>query len=177
MIVLVSKYCGVNWTQVFYRTGTNLVTGTTQTTPYIPTASTVWKVANIGLPTYTTSSNVLIKIVNVTDGGNNLYVDNINLGALITGVNENELVINDFAIYPNPNEGSFTVTYNIHDNEDLAINITDLLGRVVYSKVEKVQSSGSHHQQINLNFMQNGIYNVIIKTGEFVINKKMVVTK
>ncbi|MBI3518901.1 MAG: PKD domain-containing protein, partial [Bacteroidetes bacterium] len=41
LIVLVSKDCGVNWTQVFYRTGAAMTTGTTQTTPFLPTASTV----------------------------------------------------------------------------------------------------------------------------------------
>ena len=63
LIVLVSKDCGVNWTQKFYKTGTSMTTGPTQTTPYIPDTNTVWKTANINLNTYSTSNNVLIKIV------------------------------------------------------------------------------------------------------------------
>jgi len=65
LLVLLSTDCGVNFTQVFYRTQTALVTGPTQTTPFIPD-STQWKSAFILLNNYRTSTYVQLKIVNVT---------------------------------------------------------------------------------------------------------------
>lgn len=177
LIVLVSKDCGVNWTQVFYRTGTNLVTGATQTTPYVPTASTVWKIANIGLTAYTTYSNVLIKIVNVTDGGNNLYIDNVNLGALITGINENETQVENLLVYPNPSSGTFSIEYTLLESTDIAFSITDVLGRVIYSTNHKSQSKGLHHLQINSVLTENGIYTIGIRSNDHIVNRKLVISK
>ena len=176
LIVLVSKDCGVNWSQVFYRTGAAMTTGTTQTTPYIPTVSTVWKIANISLATYTTYPNVQIKIVNVTDGGNNLYVDNINLGALITSVNEIETTVNDVLIYPNPTSGNFLIEYQLTKNEEVTIEMTDVLGREVYKTIHKSQIIGQNKLEVNT-LLKSGVYNISVKTGNSTINKKIIINK
>lgn len=176
MMVLVSKDCGVTWTQVFYRTGTNLTTGPTQTTPYVPNASTVWKTANIGLASYATYSNVKIKIVNVTDGGNNLYIDNINLGSLVTGQIENEIQTNDLVLFPNPTNSNFLLSYSSLNNEDVSIFITDVLGRLVYTTEVKSQSNGDHTLEI-LSELETGIYNVEVRTKTGTRNKKLIINK
>ncbi len=176
LIVLVTKDCGVNWTQVFYKTSTAMTTGTTQTTPYIPTASTVWKIANISLATYTTYPNVQIKIVNVTDGGNNLYVDNINLGTNITGINEIENQINDVSVYPNPNNGSFYLEYNLINSESVSIEITDVLGKTVYTTADKIQVAGLHKQEINSRWLMQGVYIITIRSVNGATTKKVLIT-
>jgi len=176
LIVLVSKDCGVNWAQVFYRTGTNLVTGPTQTTPYIPDSTTVWKTANISLSTYSTYSNVKIKIVNVTDGGNNLYIDHINLGSNIIGIGEIKSQISDVIVYPNPTNGDFSIEYTVLKSTDVSIVITDVLGKEIYTSTSKLQSVGLHKQEINSE-LKNGIYNVSIKTADVLTNKKIVINK
>lgn len=176
MMVLISKDCGVSWTQVFYRTGTNLVTGPTQTTPYVPDSATVWKAATINLGTYSTYSNVMIKIVNVTDGGNNLYIDNINLGAMPIGIEENENNMNSLLVYPNPSSGSFVLRYSLSNAEDVSLVITDVLGRSVYSTGFKSLSQGENIREINSG-LETGIYNVelISRTGRR--NIKLIISK
>jgi len=153
-----------------------MITGTTQTTPYVPTASTVWKIANISLATYTTYPNVQLKIVNVTDGGNNLYIDNINLGALITSIDEANTQINDVLVYPNPANGSFLIEYALTNNDNVTIEITDILGREVYKTLNKTQIIGTNKQEINTSLV-NGVYNITIKTSNSIINKKVIVNK
>lgn len=176
LIVLVSKDCGVNWTQVFYRTGANLVTGTTQTTPYVPDSTTVWKTANISLSTYSTYSNVLIKIVNVTDGGNNLYVDHINLGSNITGIEENEISISQFEVYPNPTSGLINIQYFLKQPEDVSVKIIDMLGKIVYGNSFTNKVSGINRDFVNVE-LTNGIYNIMIQTKSEIINKKLIINK
>lgn len=176
LIVLVSKDCGVNWSQVLYRTGTNLVTGPTQTTPYVPDATTVWKTANISLSAYSTYSNVKIKIVNVTDGGNNLYIDHINLGSNITGIEESETNISQFEIYPNPSNGSINLQYFLRQPDDISVKIIDMLGKIVYENSYKNKMNGVNKDFINAEF-KNGVYNVMIQTKSGMINKKLIIKK
>lgn len=110
LIVLASKDCGVNWTQLFYRTGNTLATGPTQITPYLPDTATVWKKANISLAPYAGEQNVRIRIVNVTDGGNNLYIDNINIGLWPLDVSENVIAEDAVKIFPNPAHDQLELT-------------------------------------------------------------------
>lgn len=176
LMVLVSKDCGVTWTQVFYRTGSTMITGTTQTTPYIPDVNTTWKIANISLATYTTYPNVLIKIVNVTDGGNNLYIDNINLGSNTTNLNDNETSNHNLSVYPNPSNGHFYIEYESINSGDESIEVSDVLGRVVFESNIKVQAIGAQKIEVSTP-LQNGFYNVLLKTKQGVFIKKIVINK
>jgi PKD repeat protein len=171
LIVLVSKDCGVNWAQVFYKTGSTMTTGATLTTPYVPSISTVWKTANINLNTYITYSNVLIKIVNVTDGGNNLYIDNINLGASTTGINETTNQISDLNIFPNPAKDRITISLNNFDNnKPILVRIIDILGKEVFY-------STYTNSKISLNVVSwsKGMYTINVTQDQKVIHKKIIV--
>ena len=142
LLVLLSTDCGVNFTQVFYRTQTALVTGPTQTTPFIPD-STQWKNAYISLNNYRTSTYVQLKIVNVTDGGNNLYIDNIYVGDNITGitnVQETEFEAG-FSVYPNPSSGQITIKFPEKQDGNVRITITDISGRVLKNELVFQNSS------------------------------------
>ena len=47
-------------------------------------------------------------------------------------VDENDF--DEFAIFPNPNNGSFTVKLNSNSSEDISIEVYDIRGRIVYNK-------------------------------------------
>lgn len=80
---------------------------------------------------------------------------------------------NGMEIYPNPNQGSFSMTYRI--SEDATLKIFDLLGKQVYAKELSVAS-----QQVivkNLSLIP-GIYEVVIANNEKQFStKKMIVVK
>lgn len=175
LMALVSNNCGVTWSQVFYTTGTAMTTAPTQTTPYLPTAATVWKTANINLTAYASSTNVQIKIVNVTDGGNNLYIDNINLGANITGIDET-LANDNVSIYPNPGTGDFSlVLKEVNANGKINILLTDCLGRLVFETNDNFNSP-TYRREFNLN-LDNGFYNLTIVRGGITSTKKLIISK
>lgn len=170
--VLVSKDCGLNWNQVFYKTGDNLVTGQTQITEYIPDSSTVWKTANINLTAYATQKNVMLKIINVTDGGNCLYLDNINMGdttLVFSGIDNIDLK-NGIIVFPNPINETFTIKseMNILGSK---IFIHNLQGKLCYEQL--LQKSFENTININ-NQIQNGLYFLEIKNGTNSIIKKII---
>ncbi len=171
LLVLISNDCGVNWTQIFYRTGTAMTTGPTQTTPYIPTASTVWKTANINLATYATYQNVQIKIVNVTDGGNNLYIDNINLGINLISVEQINHE-NYMTLFPNPAKNNFTIKFPNNIGKTLQLSLIDISGRILYQNNRVINSSAENF--ILPPDLSKGIYFVSIEINGVAINKKLI---
>ncbi|MFC2110912.1 T9SS type A sorting domain-containing protein, partial [Bacteroidota bacterium] len=70
----------------------------------------------------------------------------------------NNLGIN---IYPNPNDGMFTVDINSYQKNEFEIAVYNLLGEKVYS--EQIQSfKGNHKHNINLSTLPKGIYNIVV---------------
>jgi PKD repeat protein len=176
LIVLISTDCGVNFTQLFYRTGSALVTGPTQTTPYIPDNSTVWKLANIDLTSYASFTNAIFKIVNVTDGGNNLYIDNINVGSNILGIDEKEYSGFMLNISPNPASSVTSIQYNLQKSEIVSYEIYNAIGQLVSSNQESLEESGNHEILINTEtFGSSSFYLIKIKIGDKILSKKIVV--
>ena len=80
------------------------------------------------------------------------------------GLVENTLA-NGVSVYPNPNNGSFTLGVSANVAE-LTIKITDMQGRVVYASVDKNVNAG-FVKQISLDTQSSGMYLMhIIANGE-----------
>ena len=79
----------------------------------------------------------------------------------------------NFALYPNPNNGSFTVKFDSESNSAINITVNDIRGRKISEK--NYTSNGLFSEDIQLNNVQAGIYLVTIKDGAKQIVKKVVV--
>ena len=171
LFVLVSTDCGVNYTQLFTRSGAALATGPTQTTPYIPDPSTVWKLANINLAPYITYNNVKIKIVNVTDGGNNLYIDSLHINTITTSIEENNFSGNDFSIYPNPTNDLVTIKLKNSIADKITISLTDLSGR----KIKQWNLINAQKEiQLSINDIVPGCYFINVNYENNLLTKKII---
>jgi PKD repeat protein len=164
MIVQLSTDCGATWAQIFYKNHANLVTGPTQTTPFIPDSSQ-WRDALINLSTYAAESYVLIKIMNVTDGGNFLYIDDIAIGDVDLSAEEiiNE---NNFSIYPNPSNGIFAVSFETLTARNITLLGAD--GQII----RKITTSS---QKIEFNQLAAGIYFVNVEENGVSLIKKVII--
>lgn len=160
--VLISVDCGVNYTQIFTRTGSAMATGPTQTTPYIPDSGTVWKEAKINLSAYQTSTNALIKIVNVTDGGNNLYIDDLRIDNLGTGINDNQKNQNGLNVYPNPTADKSIIKYTLQKSSRVQLTIVDVLGKVLYQEEDAMKSTGVYEHIIDFKALNCSPVNLVI---------------
>ena len=79
----------------------------------------------------------------------------------------------DFTLYPNPNNGNFTVQFNSDSTNDVNINIHDLRGRQVFAK--SYQNNGLFNQTMQLSNVQSGVYLVTVQDGARKEVKKIVV--
>jgi len=79
----------------------------------------------------------------------------------------------EFALYPNPNKGSFMVKFLSNSSNDIGINVYDISGREVYKK--SFSNTGNFSQNINLDNVQTGVYLVSIIDGTKKTMKKIII--
>lgn len=164
LIVLVSNDCGTSWTQKFYRTGNALASGPTQTTLFIPD-STQWKTASIDLNSYSSSDHVDIKIVNVTDGGNALYIDSLKLGDFDFNTLPSSVVgleVQKALLFPNPTQNQLTLKLEDANNPNISeVDVTDFVGK----KILELKNLNTPEITINTSQLSNGLYLLSVKSG------------
>ena len=104
-------------------------------------------------------------IYSYTDGNGCEGITSVNVQVnACVGLAEN-ILANGVSVYPNPNNGSFTLGVNANVAE-LTIKITDMQGRVVYASVDKNVNAG-FVKQISLDTQSSGMYLMhIIANGE-----------
>ena len=81
-----------------------------------------------------------------------------------SGVNEfdTEFFIN---VYPNPNKGTFQLSFGVDMLKNVSIQVVNNLGQVVYEEVHK-NFNGNYSEEIDISSLANGVYILNIKVGE-----------
>lgn len=79
---------------------------------------------------------------------------------------------NKVSIYPNPSSGIINIAYVI-ENSDVTIEVTNMLGQVVYSETEKNNSVAA--KTIDLSAHSKGVYMVTVKAGKEKMVRKVVI--
>lgn len=89
------------------------------------------------------------------------------------GLSVDEFSVEDFALYPNPNNGEFTVKLKSRSNADINISVFDIQGRSVFNN--SFNNTTDFSQVINLNNVQSGMYLVEVTDGDKQTIKKILV--
>lgn len=91
----------------------------------------------------------------------------------ITSVDESLIDVESVMIYPNPTNGLFNVNFNMQQESDVNIYLSDLKGHVVYSKSYGSNFVTNHSESININSLSSGLYLLTIHAGKSVITRKI----
>ena len=81
--------------------------------------------------------------------------------------------LENFSIYPNPNNGNFTIQFNSTSSNDVKVAVVDMRGRLVYNN--SFQNSGLFNQNVQLNNLESGIYLVNVQDGNRKEIKKIII--
>jgi len=165
-----STDCGVTWNSFYTKGDVALATvpSSTGTTPFLPNAAQ-WRKDTVDFSTIAGQPDILIRFKGISRGGDNVYIDNINLNNAL-GINDIGLN-NDFTIYPNPSSGIFILDNKGNRNAKTTIRITTALGETVYQSMVSNEKS-----TIDLSCVAKGIYFVqITDEKKNAVNKKIVV--
>lgn len=87
-----------------------------------------------------------------------------------------EDLVSEFNVYPNPNNGEFTVTFNSDNNYEATLKVYDLTGREVFAKALNVEEY-VNQTNIQLNNLETGVYLIELSDGNTRSVKKVMISK
>jgi photosystem II stability/assembly factor-like uncharacterized protein len=159
--VRASTDCGASFSSLYLRGGLDLATAPqNNTAPFIPTA-TQWRTDTIDLSSLAGNPEVLFSFENVGHFGQILYLDNINVSAIFTGINEKEDQFS-FSVFPNPVGNELRVENLILERGD-EISVVDLSGSVVLREINKAKT---HSYLLNTENLSSGYYFLSVQSGD-----------
>ena len=81
--------------------------------------------------------------------------------------------LDNFTLYPNPNNGNFTIQFNSNTGNEIKVNVHDVRGREIFAK--SYNNNGLFNESLELNNVQSGVYLVTVQDGARKEVKKIVV--
>ena len=82
-----------------------------------------------------------------------------------------------FALYPNPARNFINFSFKLQEESDVLINVYDLNGKVVKSILCENVDKANFNSRININELNQGLYQVHVSYGESTITRKIQVVK
>jgi hypothetical protein len=107
-------------------------------------------------------------------------IDSVRLGTILglpATTSQAALVFDLLQNYPNPFNPSTIIRYTIPVQQFVRISIFDLLGRLVVTLVDNVQSAGSHSIAWEADHSPTGVYFCRLETSTFTATKKLLLQK
>ena len=162
--------CGNVW-NIRKTVGGNTLSALTSTSAWTPSSPSDWTTVHVTNITSTYFvSNFRYKFRFEGNGGNNLYLDDINMYQgnpsstnVLNGISENSLNA-VYSIYPNPADDEVNIEFNVEGDQEVIFNIVDITGKVAQSNLIKAKS-GSNLVLLNTEKLTSGMYLLNIVTG------------
>ncbi len=177
--VFLTKDCGETWVQR-KTLGGNALSTLTSSTSWAPTSIQDWVTVHM---TNVTSDywveNFRYKFRFESTGGNNIYLDNINIYAgspsddLVLGLTDNG-VIDGLSLYPNPADNEVNLRFNVNAAETAYVQIMDITGKIVQTSVVNALE-GTNLVVIGTESLASGSYFLNLHVGGAQKNLQFVV--
>ena len=81
--------------------------------------------------------------------------------------------LNNFALYPNPNKGDFTLKFNSNSGKDIDMKVYDISGKLIYTKAYNPTSN--FEENISLKNISSGIYLMTVSDQDKSITRKLII--
>lgn len=174
LIISFSGDCGAVWDVRRIREAqSNLLTAAATNSQFTPANTDQWngESLSIGFPTWQTD-RFQARFEFIGRGGNNFYLDDINLTAdFAVGVKEIKPLY-ALGVYPNPSSNNMTLDLILENSDDISATLYNAMGQVCENIYSGHLPSGKH--LFNLEKQAAGLYNVVIKKGAHVGVQKVI---
>lgn len=162
--VLVSTDCGATWQCPWRKSGNTLKTRTPvgNFKEFYPQAANEWRHEEVNLTPYKNAHTIIVIRIH-SNMGNNAWVDNIKLAPGTVSVSEQEAVIRDLSLFPNPAHGNTILSVTTASAmPDAAVRITDALGKTVLRHSLRIGQAGSYEFSLPVGELGKGLYLVTL---------------
>ncbi|MFY9308365.1 MAG: M43 family zinc metalloprotease [Bacteroidia bacterium] len=172
--IYVSTNCGLTWALRKTLTGPTLSTAGIISTSFTPNANQ-WAQQSVNLTGYASQTSLYIKFKFTSNGGNHLYLDDINISGT-TGV-EDELANSiSFNVFPNPMEENTMVSFNLVNKQRVELQLYDVVGRYVKTILTEELNAGEYQYAVSeKTTLPAGVYFATLTVGKQRFTKKLVV--
>lgn len=109
-----------------------------------------------------TGSHTVVYIYTNSNGCSNAYCETTDISTSKSEILTKESAIN---VYPNPNSGTFNVSFSLNKSEKVNIKVVNNLGEIIYTESNQ-KAKGNYDNTINLNSQPDGIYFIEVEIGE-----------
>jgi len=185
IVVYASTNCGSSWASIsnpekLGSSGTNSVINA----GYVPAEFTpgnsqgYWKQVVCTIPpSYQTANTHFMIQAFTTIHGNNLFIDDINIGNAPVPTNIEHLSsVSSAELFPNPTTGDATLNLELGNAGNVVVKVYDIAGQAVINAFDGWMNSGENNIAIQgYSRLAHGVYIVNIVAGESVIQKKLLV--
>lgn len=165
--------CGENWLLRWAKTGSQLASMPAGSAPVEPTQTAHWAQWENDIPTvYETATNLMVRFVFVSGGGNNVYLDDIN----ILGTSSiQETGPGNLGISPNPTNDLLVLDLTALAEPSLQLSVYDMSGRLLLNR----NISGGAALSLSTQGMglAAGMYRVVVKGKTQTLSAKIIVTQ
>lgn len=170
--IFMSTDCGQTWILKYTKAGNSLETANNTSLNFIPLPAD-WRQDAMNISAAAGQPNVKFKFQFTYAGGNNLFIDDINISG-VTGLIEKESNYLNLSINPNPAQQLTNLTFDLHSNEKVCYEIRDVIGKTIYKSIPVDLNKGKQTLQINTSFL-SGIYVIDFCAGQGHYLRKLIV--
>jgi len=119
--------------------------------------------------TYAVDGNYDVTLIVTNACGTDTIVQNLAVVGIERGLRQESVTV-----FPNPNNGNFTLAFTSYNLSDVDVQIYNLQGKIVYNKrFESV--SGSVEENIALQSIAAGVYYVRLTSSDQVVTRKLTI--
>lgn len=168
--VFLTNDCATTWDVRKTLTATNMSGSTTATSAWTPTQADWLTVHMTNVTSQYWDENFRFKFNFDAGGGNNVYIDDINIYAgapsdnlVLVGLDE-ESAFQQANLYPNPVDNEVNVSFNSANGQDVFVTVTDVTGKQIQRHFIQALE-GQNLITMTTETLASGSYFVVLNSG------------
>ncbi|MCC6369797.1 MAG: choice-of-anchor J domain-containing protein [Bacteroidia bacterium] len=170
--VFISNNCGATWNSIYFKSGSALKTIlANQASSYTPAVTSAdWRLEKINIQPFMATGIVHFKFAFTGGGGNNIFIDDINLDGINTTGLKSIQAPALLRVFPNPANNYLNVKWSAHSKAGGDIDVVDVLGRSCLQIKNGSALMKENTTVIDIAGLENGVYFINLRQNGQVLS-------